>query len=268
MTRAGPPVTTGPLFDRFAPADPAATQTDWRLQIFDSLGSTSDHCIARASEGEAEGLAALALRQTSGRGTRGRPWQAPPGNLNLSFLVRPDGDAMEAGRWSLLVAVALAEALSPYLPDPSRLRLKWPNDLLLRGAKLSGILIESALQPDGRLAWLVIGCGVNLVAAPSLPDRPTACLAQEGLAPPPPDQLAQGLLRRIDHWRRIRARDGFDAIRHAWLTRSAPSGTPVTLTQGASTIHGTFAGVSDTGHLLLQTNTTLRSFASGETSWG
>ncbi len=85
----------------------------------------------------------MALRQTAGRGSRGRNWQSPVGNLYLSALLRPPGMLAEGGRWALLVAVALAEALAALLPDPDLITLKWPNDVLLDGRKASGILLDA-----------------------------------------------------------------------------------------------------------------------------
>src|SRR5262249_44954066 len=160
-----------------------------------TLPSTSELCRALAEASEPEGAAALARRQTHGRGSRGRRWQAPPGNLSISVLLRPREPARDAGQWSLLASVALAEALSTVVPDPTRLTLKWPNDLLLDGRKLAGILVDSAADADARLAWLVIGIGVNLAAKPELPGRPAACIADVAPAPAP-EEVAKVLLAR------------------------------------------------------------------------
>jgi BirA family biotin operon repressor/biotin-[acetyl-CoA-carboxylase] ligase len=238
----------------------------WRWRICEELPSTNDACIAAATAGEPERLAVLAHRQTQGRGRGGHVWQAPAGNLNLSVLLRPEGDAVEAGRWGLIAAVALAETVEAWLPDPAVLRLKWPNDLLLSGAKLSGILAESALQPDGRLDWLVIGFGVNLAAAPALPDRAAACLADAAGTAPAAEAFAAALLERLDAWRRVRLLEGFAPVRAAWLRRAAPAGTAMSLQTGGEAVGGIFAGLSDEGHLLLESGGRVRAFASGEAS--
>lgn len=240
----------------------AATQ-GWRLAVHDSLPSTSDVCRARAADGEPEGLAVLALRQTQGRGTSGRAWQSPPGNLYLSVLLRPAEPARTAAEWSLLAAVALAGALAPLLPDPLALTLKWPNDVLLHGAKLAGILTESTAVPDGMLDSLVIGFGVNLAAAPDLPDRPTASLAAVAPAPAP-EAFARVLLDRLDHWRARRAQVGFAAVRAAWLARGPLPGAPIVLRVGSTTQDGRFAGLGADGSLLLATGSRVRAFAAGE----
>lgn len=229
------------------------------------LGSTSDVILAAARDGAAQGFAVQALRQTAGRGTRGRPWQGPSGNLALSVLLRPPGPARLAGQWSLLAAVALAEALAPDIPARARLRLKWPNDLLLDGGKLSGILVDTELRPDGMLDWLVIGCGANLVAAPDVPGRRTACLARPGL--PPPDARAVGarLLARLGHWRAVLLDHGFAPVRAAWLARSVGLGAPLDVTLGEQVFAGAFAGISDDGQLILRLADGERRFASGDT---
>jgi BirA family biotin operon repressor/biotin-[acetyl-CoA-carboxylase] ligase len=238
-------------------------QEPWRLQIHETIVSTSDLCRTLAARGEPDGLAVLARQQTGGRGSRGRGWESPSGNLFLSVLLRPDERARDAGQWSLLAGVALAEALAPYLPDPSALRLKWPNDVLLSGAKLAGILVDSAATPSGDVDYLVIGVGANLAVAPDVPGRAVACVAD--VAPPPPvEDFARALLARLDAWRLIRARDGFAAIRAAWLRLAAPLGSPTTLRQGERLVEGRLAGLADDGSLLLDDHGEVAAFTTGE----
>jgi BirA family biotin operon repressor/biotin-[acetyl-CoA-carboxylase] ligase len=138
-----------------------AAASNWRIEAFDELASTSDYCITRAKAGEPEGLAILAARQTAARGSRGRAWTAPEGNLNLSILLRPSIPAANSGIFPLTAGLAAAEAVNAFLPPGVAITLKWPNDLILAGHKLGGILIDAA--PNGaKLDWLVIGIGVNL----------------------------------------------------------------------------------------------------------
>jgi BirA family biotin operon repressor/biotin-[acetyl-CoA-carboxylase] ligase len=239
----------------------------WRLRTYPSLDSTSDLCAELAAAGEPEGLAVMALRQTAGRGSRGRNWQSPVGNLYLSALLRPPGTLAEGGRWALLVAVALADALASVLPDPGLLVLKWPNDILLDGRKVSGILLDATAKPGGtpaaQIDWLVIGCGVNLAHAPEVPGRRTACVAEFAL-PPTPKEMAALLLDRLGHWRAVRAREGFAPVRAAWLARAQPVGTRVQLSYNGRLLGGTFAGLADDGSLLLDTGGRVEAFATGE----
>ncbi len=213
-----------------------------------------------AADGEAEGLAILALAQSAGRGTRGRGWASPEGNLYISVLLRPGGQAREAGRYALLGAVALAEALEPFLPDPAALRLKWPNDLLLDGAKLAGMLCESATTEEGGLDFLVMGLGANLAVAPALPDRPTARLP----VPVAPGDVAPRLLQAIHRWRWRLARDGMAPLRDAWMARGPGQGARLTLRGGAGVTTGLYRGLDEDGALLLEVEGRIRRFASGE----
>ncbi|MBV1798305.1 biotin--[acetyl-CoA-carboxylase] ligase [Siccirubricoccus sp. G192] len=232
----------------------------WRVELHSALPSTSDRLTGLAEAGEAECLVILAGQQTAGRGRSGRAWSSPPGNLYLSALLRPAGPARDAAQWSLLAGVALAEAARGIDPEPDALRLKWPNDLLRHGAKCGGILAESSLRSDGGLAWLVLGFGVNLMAAPALPDRPTACLGRAV----PPEDFASHLLARLDHWRRLQAAEGFAPIRAAWAGFGPGHGQVIAVRRGTGTIAGGFAGLAPDGSLLLESGGIRLSITAGE----
>ena len=275
----------------------------WRLTVVPSLPSTSAFCCERAAGGEPAGLAVLAQQQTAGRGSRGRTWSSAPGSLALSVLLRPDGPAAASGQWALLAGVAMHEGLAGFLPDaptviagldpaiPVRRRdgrinsghdgdlgsrdqsggltLKWPNDLLLNGHKLGGILVESAATPDRRIAWLVLGLGANLAEAPAIPGQPTAAALVDCAPAPAPEQVAAAILDRISHWDRELAQHGFAPIRDAWLARAHPIGTALRIgwRDGAET-YGRFAGLGEDGALLLQTADGLRTYSTGEVLLG
>ncbi len=232
----------------------------WRLAVHPELPSTADLVAQAAAAGEAEGLAVLALRQTAGRGRAGRAWESPTGNLYLSVLLRPQTSAREAGQWSLLASVALAEAAGALLADQGRLALKWPNDLLLDGAKCAGILAESNLAPGGTLEWLSLGIGVNLAHAPALPDRPTAHLG----ATEPPEAFAHRLLARLSHWRDVALTAGFAPVRAAWQALAMPPGSALRVRQGNAYVEGHYAGLAEDGSLLLHTENTTRRIIAGE----
>jgi BirA family biotin operon repressor/biotin-[acetyl-CoA-carboxylase] ligase len=230
----------------------------WRLRIEESLPSTQDVVVRQAVAGEPEGLALLARRQTGGRARDARVWDSPPGNLYISVLLRPGGPAREAPRYALLAAVALAEALARFLPDPGLIRLKWPNDLLIGDAKLAGILTESAADAAGRIDWVVFGLGANLAEAPEVPGRRTACLAPHA---PPPEAATAALLRQIDLWRGR----GFAAVRQAWMARGPAMGERLLLRAGTRRVEGIYAGLAEDGSLLIDTGAGPRPFTSGET---
>lgn len=232
----------------------------WRLEVFDQLGSTSDFCTARAKMGEAEGLAVLALKQTSGRGSRGRSWQAPEGNLNLSVLLRPARPAAQAGLFSLLTGIAVTEALEQFFAPPTM--LKWPNDVLLGGAKLAGILLDAS--PTGqKLDWLVIGIGMNLRHAPEIPGRATTSLAAHGVTISP-QEAADAVLSSLSRWYEAEP----EAIRKTWLDRAHPIGTYLEICSVHGTQTGTFAGLSSIGELLLRTKNRIEPISTGDVMLG
>lgn len=223
----------------------------WRLRCFETVESTSDLCVTLAQAGEPAGLAVLAARQTHGRGSRGRDWQTLPGNLALSVLLRPSH--AEVGHWALLAAVALADVLAP-VP----IRLKWPNDVMLNGRKLGGVLVDAAWTPGGGLAWLVIGFGANLQAAPDLPDVAVVPGAFDART------VAHQVLARLDYWIASLAQDGSGPVRQAWLNHGPALGDLLRLTLGRDQIAGTFAGLADNGALLLQSGGKVHAFATGQ----
>ena len=243
--------------------NPASSRLAWRLEVHEELPSTSDLVRARAEAGEPEGLAVLARRQSNARGTRGRAWSTPTGNLALSVLLRPRLPLREAARLSLLCGAALAEAVASVLPPGPRLALKWPNDLMLNGHKLSGILLESQGDGNGSIAWVIPGIGVNLAHAPVLPDRIAACLADH-MPAPDPEAFAPLLLARLAHWYGVLHEEGFAPVLQAWLAHAQPPGSPMSLKLGADVLQGTFAGLDADGSLLMSAEGTVRRFTTGE----
>ncbi|WP_051622268.1 biotin--[acetyl-CoA-carboxylase] ligase [Acidocella facilis] len=228
----------------------------WRLECYEELGSTSDLVVTRAKAGEPSGLAVLALRQTAGRGSRGRAWSAPEGNLNLSILLRPTRPAAEAGLFSLVAGIAVAQALAGQ--GAQGLSLKWPNDILCDGAKLAGILIDAV--PDGaRLDWLVIGIGINLRQAPEIPGRRTTALAAQGLVLAPED-AARAILARLEPLLEAPGEE----IRAAWLALGHPLGTKLDIAFAGQRRAGLFAGLSPAGELLLQCENRIEALNTGE----
>ncbi|MBR0659869.1 biotin--[acetyl-CoA-carboxylase] ligase [Neoroseomonas oryzicola] len=236
----------------------------FRLRVHEALPSTSDLVARLADAGEPDGLAVLARRQTAGRGTQGRSWEGPSGNLHITMLLRPAEPMRHAPQWSLLAAVALADAVAPLLPDPTILSLKWPNDLLLGGAKAAGILTEASATSEGGIAWLSIGIGVNLAHAPEVPGRRTACLAETGIAPPVPEVFAEALLSAIDRRRTERALEGFGPVLAAWLARGPALDTHLAIRRQGAEIAGRFAGLAEDGSLLLASGGRVHAVASGE----
>ena len=241
---------------------PECPAPSWRLEEYDSLPSTSDLCRERAVAGEAAGLAVRADRQTAGRGSRGRNWTTPGGNLALSVLLRPQGPVAEAGQWALLAAVALHQALLPF-SDGAELTIKWPNDILFRREKVAGLLVDAAGTPDGHIDWVVLGMGANLRSAPP-PDPASTNPPPAALGPHDPAAVAATVLDRLSSVLRIWRDDGFAAIRELWLAHAHPLGTLLRVRSPRHDAHGAFAGLTPGGALLLATGDGVRAFPTGE----
>lgn len=225
--------------------------TAWTLRAFDVLDSTNEEVRRQAEAGAAEGLAVLARRQTAGRGRRGRAWESPEGNLFLSLLLRPQVSAAEAAKLSFLTAVALAETLELAAPDlAGHIACKWPNDVLVNGAKIAGILLESRTGAEARLDWVVIGIGVNLAHHPADTPYPVTALAAHG-ATVEPETFAEWLLARFGYWHGRWQAEGFAPVRAAWLARAQGLGQPVVVRLPDGELRGHFAALDESGALLL-----------------
>ncbi|MDR3520286.1 MAG: biotin--[acetyl-CoA-carboxylase] ligase [Acidocella sp.] len=235
---------------------------DWRLEHLAEADSTSNICVARAKAGEAAGLAVLADVQTAGRGSRGRDWVSTPGNMYLSVLLRPAQEISSLNRFPLLAGLAVAQALTQLGSADIAPVLKWPNDVLLTGAKLAGILIDAS-PSNGRIDWLVMGFGINLAFAPQIPGRLTTCLAEHGVAVAPL-VAARAVLACLLAWLEIFESRGAAFVQTAWLQAAHPLGTEISVRGAQSIAHGRFAGLSPTGALQLLVENRIETFQTGE----
>jgi len=234
----------------------------WRLEEYEQLGSTSDFCIERAKAGETAGLAVFAGQQSAGRGSRGRTWLSPPGNVALSVLLRPKNSPAQSSMFPLAVGIAAADAINAALPSGPTPMLKWPNDVLLNGEKCAGLLID-ATTAHHRIDWLVIGIGINVAYAPGVPGRATTCLAAHG-AETTALGLAQSVLDHLSTWLDIFQTSGPEKIISSWLSRAHPIGTPIDVQTLDQKTAGRFAGLSPTGELLLNVENRIETFRTGE----
>ena len=210
----------------------------------------------------------FARRQSAARGRRGRRWEMPEGNFAASLICRPPESVAGAALLSFVAALALHDALVAVSGRADHLALKWPNDVLLNGGKVAGILLESAgtgARPDR----LVIGIGANLAAAPDAAAlepgaaRPTSVAAETGLALDPLEfltPLAAAHAARAATF----AREGFGPIREAWLARAARLGETVTARAGRAVETGRFVALDATGALVLDTPGGRRAIAAAD----
>lgn len=230
----------------------------------DSVDSTMAEAARRAPD-ITKPTWIMAKTQTAARGRRGRPWIAPPGNLNATLVLRPQATPLEAAKRSFLAANAVFQALAIYVPS-EKLALKWPNDVLLSGGKVAGILLESS--GHGRFVdSLSIGIGVNLMHVPqgvtNASFAPTSLKAAGGWDVEPSDFL-DTLADAFATQEAKLARFGFARIRDDWLGKAARLGDFVTARTGREEITGIFDTIDDDGNLVLITNIGPRAIAAAD----
>jgi BirA family biotin operon repressor/biotin-[acetyl-CoA-carboxylase] ligase len=242
-----------------------AQSAGYRLVSFDTVGSTNAEALACAKAGERGPLWFVTDNQTSGRGRRNRAWVSPRGNLAASVLEVVEAEPPVAATLGFAAGIALAQALRSFFVEAE---LKWPNDALLRGAKLSGMLLEAESCGEGRMA-IVIGTGVNVVGAPQGVPYAAISLAEAGFAL----SAAQLFARMSDCW--VEARQlwdrgrGMAEVRNRWLSYATGVGGPVSVEVGGRNVTGTFETIDDGGHLIVATADGRRvPIASGEVFFG
>ena len=216
------------------------------LLALDRVGSTNDEARRLALEGAAADFLVVSAReQTTGRGRRGRVWVSPTGNLHCSTLLAI-GRLAEAAQLGFVAAIALVDALGALLPT-AEFRCKWPNDVLVNGAKVAGMLLEPAGE-----GWLVLGVGVDVTVAPpaemvAYPVQSLASLGYGGDAVAVLAAFCAALGPWVERWRA----EGFAPIRSAWLERCRGLGQPIVVRLEQDTVTGQFAGLDADGALLL-----------------
>jgi BirA family transcriptional regulator, biotin operon repressor / biotin---[acetyl-CoA-carboxylase] ligase len=237
---------TSQRIEKLAPGAP-----DFRLEEHDTVGSTNSLCFDRAKAGHPGNLWIRAEVQSEGRGRRGRDWSSPRGNLFASLLLIAPQPAERIGELPLAAAVALAEAVDQSTGALQLVDLKWPNDLLVDDAKLSGILLEAETLEDGRQA-VVIGFGVNCVSHPPLTLYQATDLRSLGyqvLAERLFEALVATMSEFLDHWKQP---GGFETIRRLWLKRAAHLGKEISVRTAHDEFTGIFADLDARGHLVLK----------------
>jgi BirA family biotin operon repressor/biotin-[acetyl-CoA-carboxylase] ligase len=231
----------------------------FEVRLYDRIGSTNDEARRLAQEGARSGTVVCADEQTTGRGRQSRQWYSPPGNLYLSVLLRLGLAPDRLPECGFLTALAVADTVDTLLPKHTRASLKWPNDVLVNGAKIAGILLEQADDA------LVIGVGLNVLHAPDSASYSVTTLAAcGGLATV--DGARTLLLQRLQKHLAAWEEDGFDPIRIAWLARAHPAGAPLRVTLQGRALSGQFGGLDLDGALLLDTAEGRRRIVAGDVS--
>lgn len=225
----------------------------WRHLALDEVTSTNAEALRLARAGDPGKIWVTAGRQSEGRGRRGRPWISEPGNLYASLLLIDPAPAEAMGTLPLVAALAVYRALKPiFARAPQALAIKWPNDVLVDGAKINGTLIESMALPDGHVA-VVIGCGINCRHHPENNLYPATDLAACGFSVGPEEmfgRLASAMADTLGQWDRGR---GFATIRRDWLLGARGIGEEVTVNLAEGSLTGLFENIDADGYLCLTT---------------
>lgn len=226
----------------------------FRIVSFDSLDSSNKEALRQAEQGAAEGLVVVSKAQTDGKGRLGRTWHTLEHALAFSVLLRPRLKIEQVPQLSLLTAVALQETLAMYNPH---IGIKWPNDLLVEGKKMSGILTEMRCFQD-QMPAVVLGIGIN-IAAPKQgwpEDITQAVTALESVSNRAVDsqQLLHTFLQNLNRWLDIVYNQGFSAVRKAWWAAHIASQAKVSVFDGQRYMEGLAVGLAEDGALRVLVN--------------
>ncbi|MBP0440294.1 biotin--[acetyl-CoA-carboxylase] ligase [Tianweitania sediminis] len=266
---------------RFALA-PEAEAGGFRLEGHHMVGSTNKMALERAASGDPGNLWICALKQESGRGRRGRVWETPAGNLAATLLVVARFEPKLAATLGFVAGLSLVDALAEIAPDAgveiaadggsdgggTRFALKWPNDVLGEGGKLSGIGLESSVLPDGRFA-VAVGIGVNVLAHPDNTPYPATslrALAVEASAEDVFLALSGAWARNSRDWDNGR---GLGRIRDRWLQRAAGLGGEVAVRLDEKVLRGHFETIDEDCRFVIRLPDGSRtSIAAGDVHFG
>lgn len=234
----------------------------YHLLAFDSLDSTNEEARRLAKTGGAHGAVIWAKEQTAGRGRGSREWVSEPGNLYASFLLAPECPPEQAPQLSFVAAVAAYDALQPIIPQEHTLALKWPNDILVDGRKLGGILLESCRE-NGNF-WVIVGAGINIDSFPQDTSYPATSLKSKGVE----IVSAKIVLSRFIHHFALRYSEwkkrGFAPIRRAWLESAWGIDTPVRVSLPNEEVIGQFKGINTDGAIIVQQERSKRTIVAGD----
>jgi BirA family biotin operon repressor/biotin-[acetyl-CoA-carboxylase] ligase len=240
---------------------PGAAAAGVGLIACETVGSTNTQALSYGRAGETGPLWITARAQTAGRGRRGRAWVSEPGNLFASLLLTDPAPPEHAAELAFVAALATHDAIITQAPALApRLTFKWPNDVLLAGSKVSGILIEAE---GTRPLMVAIGIGINCRHHPAATDHPATDLAAAGAAVTVEDlfkSLSIAMVHRLREWTA-----GFASIRAAWLRHAGAVGSELRVRLGARDLSGRFETLDEAGRLMLRlADGSLETIAAGE----
>lgn len=234
---------------------------------YDTVGSTNAEAVLLANKGEEmapDGTLIWSLEQTSGRGRRGRYWHSPMGNLYTSLILRPEVPLRDAAQLGFISSLAVYEALGNIGPAGHQIQCKWPNDVLLNGKKVAGILLESASRGvDSHPDWVILGMGLNVAWHPESTKFPSTSLRFEGW-PSTIDEVVSAYTKSFLSWTNRWRDNGFAPIRKDWMWRCKGIGEEIEVHLENETLIGIFEDMEDDGALRLSVNGKIQCITAGD----
>ncbi|MCF8474376.1 MAG: biotin--[acetyl-CoA-carboxylase] ligase [Emcibacter sp.] len=243
---------------------PFSMPEGYDLRAFDILDSTNVECRRIADTGVAGNIWVTAKSQTMGKGRRGRSWVSDNGNLFASLLYAIDCDLATASEISFVTALAVRDVVADIVQDNDAVACKWPNDILVRGKKISGILLETAGRGNEIPTHVIIGIGINITDHPEVTLYPAtdlkSCVGRDVAL----DTVMQNLITSMDHWLCAWKDRGFSVIRKAWKENSYGMGEGITVRLPNEVLEGRFVDLDDHGALILEFNGERRHITAGD----
>jgi len=230
-----------------------------RVIRLDRVDSTNAEALRMCFAGESGPVWVYAAEQSAGRGRRGRTWHSPKGNLYASLVFKPTGSASTHAQLSFVAALAVADAVGELSAGRIKSDLKWPNDILVEGKKVAGLLLEGTGEGS-----VVLGVGLNLAEVPSDVPYAATCVAEETSFLVPPEMAMQEVRAHFAKWYDTWREAGFEPIRQAWLARAAHLGQDIVVRTGREEFSGRFLGLSPVGAALVDTGDETREVLAGD----
>ncbi|ABV84849.1 biotin--[acetyl-CoA-carboxylase] ligase [Rickettsia massiliae] len=240
----------------------------FKLIVFDKLDSTHSEAMRMAQNTKVDAnYAVLAKSQTNGRGRSGKNWQSRSGNLHVSLLIKPDKELELLPQLSFVTALSVYDSITSLCHSHSALchsresrhdirnenniiQLKWPNDVLINGRKIAGILLESVKVENNY--YLIIGIGINITYHPDNIDQPTTSLISENLPPIEAQALLEILIENFEEYYQIWHSNGFPFIRKKWLEHAYKLYENISVKYQNDIVTGLFKDIDNTGRIILQ----------------
>lgn len=234
------------------------------------IDSTNEEARRLLRAGRTDDFVVLAEQQTSGRGREGRQWESPKGNMFASLVLHTNKPLYETAQISFVAALALGEMLSAMLRNGNDVLYKWPNDVLVKGKKIAGILLESSMKAgDASPGVIIVGIGLNIASCPENVRFPATYLhsfVNDGVSV---SDCLQMLLGSFTQWYRLWQIEGLEPIRSAWLAKAWGKGSPLKVDLGKIQYQGVFGGMTGQGELILKERSgNIRHITSGEIFFG